>query len=187
LRVLDQLRDAGVRIVVDDEAVRSECTRIARRLVDDGRRIIGLLPASDRVSLPAIAIQLARALHELLGRPVALVDAGGTWPVRVPPPREAAFAASWIVDGLALLTPRPAAGPGELALRLGPVLGGGDVAAFVVDLSGLTAAGEHVAAMALCDAVATVARAGQTRERELLRAIADVPEDRNLGVLLVGV
>jgi len=128
IRVLDQLHEAGIRIAVDDEAVRSECTRIGRQLLDGGKRIVGLLPAGERVSLPAIAIQLARALFEIDGRPVAIVDAAATWPVRVVPDR-AEFTASRIIDGLVLLTPRHA-DPGitsqdalEFFVRVGGAVG----------------------------------------------------------------
>jgi len=186
IRVLDQLHEAGIRIAVDDEAVRSECTRIGRQLLDGGKRIVGLLPAGERVSLPAIAIQLARALFEIDGRPVAIVDAAATWPVRVVPDR-AEFTASRIIDGLVLLTPRHA-DPGGMEPRLATLLRD-ETAGFgvwLLDLTGLARLGEHVTAMALCDAVATVARAGVTREADLAHAVAEVDADRDLGVLLVG-
>jgi hypothetical protein len=187
IRVLDQLRDAGVRIGVDDELVRGECSRIGRQLLDRGHRIVGLLPAGARVSVPPIVIQLAAAVHALGGQPIAIVDAAASWPVRVVH-GDADFTACRVVDGITLFLPRDAS-PGGLALRLGGFLRDQSrgFALTLVDLTDLARLGEHIAAMALCDGVASVARSGVTREAELLRTVADIAGDRHLGVLLVGV
>jgi hypothetical protein len=56
----------------------------------------------------------------------------------------------------------------------------------VVDLTGFDRLGEHLGACELLDGLALVARSGDTLTHDLSRAAHDLPEDRFLGVLLVG-
>jgi hypothetical protein len=56
----------------------------------------------------------------------------------------------------------------------------------LVDLTGFELLGEHASAAACMDAVALVARAHHTREHSLIDLAQLLPQDRFLGVLLVG-
>jgi hypothetical protein len=56
----------------------------------------------------------------------------------------------------------------------------------LVDLTGFDQIGDHLNAVELLDGVVLVARAGRTREKDLLRLQNQVPEAKNLGVVLVG-
>jgi hypothetical protein len=57
----------------------------------------------------------------------------------------------------------------------------------IVDLTGFDHRGEHLAAFELLDAVALVARCGRTTARRIERWLRDLPDGRDLGVLLTGV
>jgi hypothetical protein len=193
----DRLSQLGIEVIDDrrDPRVRAECMRIARRLRDSGRRVIGLLPATPRVGIPGVAVQLGVALVDLSGATVAYVDANVRWPamseVALAAPRAAeddVFATRWLHRSLAVLAPRTAQAAGAGIPELARVIEqGGELFQHVlVDLTGLDRLGEHLAAMALCQGVVVVAEAGRTHERELVRAEAEVTEDRRMGVLLVG-
>jgi hypothetical protein len=189
-RALDQLLEAGVRISVDVENVRTECTRIAGVLLEREQRLVGLLPADASVAVPAVALQLARGLVEVSGSPCGIVDAGGTWPVTrptAPDVPESRFGATWLLEDLALLTPY-ALEPGVALPRLDAALReeASVFGTLVVDLTGFERRGEHAAAIDLLDGTIVIARAGRTTEEPLRRWQREIPPERYLGVLLTG-
>src|SRR5438067_7155784 len=71
---------AGTGISLADGEVRAECTRIARRLSASRTKIIGPVPADDRVAVPPLAIHIGNALCDLTGATVAVVDANVRYP-----------------------------------------------------------------------------------------------------------
>jgi hypothetical protein len=186
----EKLRRAGIVLAPGQEDVRVECTRIASVLIRRGLKLVGLMPAGPSAAVPAVAIQLGQALGDLTGSPVAVCDIAGSWNAALRHGEGSGptlFAATWLGDNLAVLTPRTF-DTGGVVLKLEQALRG-EAAIFamlLVDLTGLERLGEHVAAMAMVDGVAIVARAGVTGETELRRWLRDVPSERNLGVLLVG-
>lgn len=192
--VEEQLRAAGIALTAADErpALRLECARLARRLREQGVRTIGLAPVADDVAVPALALELGRAVADTLAGPVGVVDALGGWACARGLAEEAGaghslLAATWLGDNLALLTPRrPDRGPIPGLQLLGAV---GEVAGFdhlVVDLTGLDHVGD-LGAYQLLDAVAPVARSGRTTTRQVHRWLRDFQrEGRILGVLLTG-
>jgi hypothetical protein len=186
-----RLKALGISIVDDDvaPAVRAECSRIARGLDGVGVKIVGLLPATADVAVPGLAVQLGRAMVDLTGATVAVIDANVYWPAlaKLSGEQEAdGFATHWLRGSLALLTPSRAgvAGAGLPELRRAIAEGRELFAHIVVDLTGFDRLGEHLAAAELVQGVVIVARAGRTTERELLRWNEELPE--NLGVLLLG-
>jgi hypothetical protein len=191
--VQDLLRRAGIRVPDGERPeAHAEVVRIARLLKRRGCRSVGLVPAGDDVGVPGIALQLGLAMAELTGSPSGAVDVRGTWtgPIQHAPrdTEPLGFATSWLTPALALLTPR-AFGPGVMvrgleALVREPTWSRGFL---VADLTALDHTGEHLEAMALLDGVAIAARSGQTTFRQLERWMQDIPEDRNVGVLLVGI
>jgi hypothetical protein len=67
------------------------------------------------------------------------------------------------------------------------LIDGADLFAHIlVDLTGFELLGEHASAAACMDGVAVVARAHHTREQALVDLAQLLPQDRFLGVLLVG-
>jgi hypothetical protein len=54
------------------------------------------------------------------------------------------------------------------------------------DLTGLDALGEHLAAAEMMDGVVVIARAGRTRETELLELKRELGAGKLLGVVLLG-
>ena len=197
-----RLQQIGITVVTEDDRpdVRAECLRVARRLQHAQRRIIGLLPASNDVGIPAIGVHLGLALGEVTGGTIAFVDANIRWPaiseiavgepVRTGPAAEdeSAFVTRWLRGSLALLTPPRAGAAGAGVPQLARVIqqGGELFAQVLVDLTGFKKLGEHLAAIEMVDGVLVVGRVGQTTEGELLRLNHELPESRNLGVLLTG-
>src|SRR5512133_2781282 len=59
--------------------VNAELVRVAGALLQRGCRNVGLLPASDDVAIPGVALQLALAMAQLAGSPTEVIDASGTW------------------------------------------------------------------------------------------------------------
>lgn len=191
---------AGLAIVSgeDDAGVHAEAVRIARRIHAARRKVVGFIPATERVAVPPVALQLGSALVELTGATIAFVDANLRYPALagVTVDDEAGesrvqhqlFETRWLRGSLAVLTPRGAEEAGEAVPALARLLLDGiDLFEYVlVDLTGFDVLGEHASAAACMDAVVVVGRAHQTREREVLRAVREMPEGRFLGILLVG-
>jgi hypothetical protein len=191
-----------------DGDVHSEAVRIARRLNAARQKVIGFIPATSKVAVPPIALQLGSALVELTGATVAFVDANVRYPAlsamaaegEEDPIEERAAAAAqadgrprvfrtrWLRGSLAVLTPPAAELAGEAVPALARLLlDGVDLFEYVlVDLTGFDILGEHASAAACMDAVVLVGRAHRTRERDLLRFLREMPSSRFLGVLLVG-
>jgi hypothetical protein len=200
----DRLAAAGIEIVAggDRAGVHAEAVRIARRIHAARQKVIGFIPATDRVAVPPVALQLGSALVELTGATIAFVDAN----VRYPALAEAAagggtartdgdqraehrvFETRWLRGSLAVLTPRGAERAGEAVPALARLLLDGiDLFEYVlVDLTGFDLLGEHASAAACMDAVLLVGQAHRTREKHVLRFLREMPESRFLGVLLVG-
>ncbi len=192
--VHEELRAAGILLAAEDEAsaLRVECARLARRMREPLMHAIGLAPAGDDVAVPAIAIELGRALAEGSASPVAVVDAQGTWVcaralVAGAGPDGRLVATSWLLDNLAVLTSRTLdAGAMVGQLRRVVVDEAAIFGHLVVDLTGFDHLGEQLAAFELLDAVVLVARSGRTTRRQIQRWLRDLPHGRGLGVLLTG-
>jgi hypothetical protein len=181
-------------IEIEDGPLRASCARIARRLHASRARVIGFQPGDDAVAVPPVLIQLGRALSELTGATIAVVDANVRYPglahlaSGVRGAGDSLFTTRWLRDSLALLAPARVERAGELLPQLARALiDGADLFAhMLVDLTGFELLGEHASAAACMDAVVLVGRARHTRERELLDLAGLMPADRMLGVVLVG-
>jgi len=193
----DELLDRiGIQLAAGDDLpeVRAECTRIARRIAHAGAKIIGIVPADDRVAVPPIAIQLGHALCDLTGATVAVVDANVRYPglsqlaASKADDDPSVYSTRWIRGSLALLTPHQAERAGQIVPQLARLLLDGiDLFGHVLcDLTGLELVGEHASAAACMDTVMVVARAHRTHEDDLLALRRVLPPNRFLGVLLVG-
>lgn len=175
--------------------VRATCARIARKLRDARLRVVGFVPSDDRVGVPPVLIHLGRALCELTGGTVAVVDANVRYPGlptlargQRPDSEDTVFSTRWLFGSLALLTPPRVERAGEVVPQLARLLlAGGELFAHVlVDLTGFELLGEHASAAACMDGVAIVGRAHRSREPDLLALAALMPAERFLGVLLIG-
>ena len=210
----DRLSDLGIGLVGHDAVPRAhaECARIARRLHAARQKVIGFIPATDRVAVPPVALQLGTALVELTGATVAFVDANVRYPAlsdiageeAAPEPvpqageegslldqlraAQGVFRTRWLRGSLAVLTPPGAERAGEAVPNLARLLLDGiDLFEYVlVDLTGFDLLGEHASAAACMDAVVLVGHAHKTREKDVLRFRGEMPRSRFLGVLLVG-
>lgn len=186
---------ASLGIDTDDGETKAACARVARRLHDEGIRVVGFVPSEDQVAVPPILIQLGIALIELTGATIAVVDANVRYPGlgtlnegKQPDSDESVFSTRWLHGSLALLSAPEVERAGEVVPQLARVLiDGTDLFAHVlVDLTGFELLGEHASAAACMDGVALVGRAHHTRERELVELAQLMPHGRFLGVLLVG-
>lgn len=195
----DLLAAAGISIVGgerDEAGVHAEAVRIARRIHAAHRKVVGFIPATERVAVPPVALQLGSALVELTGATIAFVDANLRYPALAaiaggggePAAENPVFETRWLRGSLAVLTPRGAERAGEAVPSLARLLLDGiDLFEYVlVDLTGFDVLGEHASAAACMDAVVLVAGAHRTREKDVLRFLREMPEGRFLGVLLVG-
>lgn len=184
----------GVRASAQ-RAVEASCMRIARRLRDDGVRVVGFVPSDDEVGVPALLVQMGLALCDLTGGTVAVVDANVRYPGlpainegRAPALASTVFSTRWLRGSLALLTPPHAERAGDVVPQLARALLEctelfGHV---LVDLTGFELLGEHATAAACMDAVALVGRVGTSRDTDLAQLARLMPRGRFLGVLLVG-
>lgn len=175
--------------------VKAACARVARRLHSERIRVIGFVPADDRVAVPPILIQLGIALTELTGATIAVVDANVRYPGlgalsegQATDSDDSVFSTRWLRGSLALLSAPQVERAGQVVPQLARVLlDGSDLFAHVlVDLTGFELLGEHASAAACMDAVALVGRAHHSREHELSALAQLMPHGRFLGVLLVG-
>ena len=175
--------------------LKESCARIARRLHEEQIRVVGFVPADDRVAVPPLIIQLGLALCELTGATIAVVDANVRYPGltavahgKTTDHDDSVFSTRWLRGSLALLSPPRVERAGEVVPQLARVLldGAELFSHILVDLTGFELLGEHGSAAACMDGVALVSRAHQTRERELLELARLMPHGRFLGVLLVG-
>lgn len=198
----DRLAAAGISIIGggDKAGVHAEAVRIARRLHAARQKVVGFIPATDRVAVPPVALQLGSALLELTGATIAFVDANVRYPAlagrissdgkatEVDRVEHKVFETRWLRGSLAVLTPRGAELAGEAVPALARLLlDGTDLFEYVlVDLTGFDLLGEHASAAACMDAVVLVGEAHRTREKHVLRFVREMPESRFLGVLLVG-
>lgn len=189
-----RLAEVGIHIVGDETPeVRAECMRIARRLLASKQKVIGFIPASGEVGVPSVVIQIGLAMVELSGATAAYVDAN----VRYPALRELSasvesdegnFSTRWIQGSLALLTPHRAEKAGEAVPALASLLLDGTelFEHVLVDLTGFELLGEHASAAACMDGVVLIGRAHETRDKDVLHFVNEMPSSRFLGVLLVG-
>ncbi len=177
------------------DALRAACTPIARRIAAEGHKIVGLVPADDRIAVPAVMIHLGLALADLTGATIAVVDANVRYPGLSALARggttdrdDSVFATRWLRGSLALLTPPHVEHAGQVVPQLARALvDGADLFAHVLcDLTGFDLLGEHASAAACMDAVAIVGRTGRTRVGQLRHLARAMPAERFLGVLLVG-
>ncbi len=191
-----RLAELGIHVVGDESPdVRAECTRIARRLLVEGTKVIGFFPVRDDVGVPSVAIQLGLSLVELSGATAAYVDANVRFPALTGMSEgsdldvgDSLFTTRWLKGSLAVLTPHKAERAGEAVPALANLLLDGTnlFEHVLVDLTGFDRLGEHASAAACMDGVVLVGLAHKTREKDVLRFINEMPESRLLGVLLVG-
>lgn len=190
------LASVGIQITGDTLGeMKAACARVARKLHDEGIRVVGFVPADDAVAVPPLLIQLGLALQALTGATVAVVDANVRYPGLPELTRGqhvdregSVFATRWLRGDLALLSAPRVEQAGEVVPQLARVLlEGAELFKHVlVDLTGFELLGEHASAAACMDAVALVSRAHHTREQELIKLAQLMPTGRFIGVLLVG-
>ncbi|MCA9665019.1 MAG: hypothetical protein KC503_05500 [Myxococcales bacterium] len=171
----------------------AECIRIARALRDSGAKTIGFWPAAANVAVPPLAIQLAMALSQLVRAKVAFIDANVFMPALpvtggADDASGSIFDIKYIHDHLALVIPKWVGEVGAGVPQLKAMIASNRerFRYMLVDLTGFDEIGDQLNAVDLLDGTVIVGLAGKTRETELLRVQFQLPEDRNLGVVLVG-
>ena len=178
----------------ENPAAYAELFRAARQLRSAGLKVVGLLPADDVVAVPPLALQLAVALsHVVVEGTFAVVDANTRRPALTRLLEESEqmsrkFRTAWIAERVTVIT--RAASPDERldidAVRNVVKRDRDRYSSMLVDFSGFERYGEHPTAFDLADGVLLVARVGKSKERDLLQLQAQIPEELDLGVMLVG-
>lgn len=173
-------------------SVPPDWLRVAHRLIGQGKQRVGLLSAVSDLELGPLVIDLGAGLAQLSGASVVVIDAAASWPVwSTPSPDEGRMdhvRGRWTSGGTVLLAaPLTRPGHGEGAASIEPLLRYAAPRArhVVVDLAGLQPNREHLSTLSKLDGALVVVRAGATREKPLLELTRDLPEDKNLGVLLL--
>jgi hypothetical protein len=172
----------------------AELYRIARRVREAGRTVVGLLPTGPDVAVAPLAVELAFALADACEGAVAVVDANTRWPAlqgvtssKDERSKKSGYRTTWIESFLAIMTPIET----SEAMRLDGLdrLLMHETQGFthmLVDLTGFEKAGEHWGMLDAIDGVLLVGHPGLTREHEILRLHEDIPATKILGVILVG-
>ncbi len=188
--VHDEIRAAGIELVAHGAhpELWAECARLARLLRERHVHTIGLAPAGADVAIPAVAIELGRAIAES-GALVGVLDGLGTWPcaralIERAGPGSVPLATTRLLEGVALLTPYGSDARSSVAhLQSALLQAEGGFTHLVVDLTGFGQLGEELAACEILDGVVLVARSGRTTVRQIQRWLRD---HAGLGVLLTG-
>ena len=172
----------------------AELYRVARRVREAGRTVVGLMPTGPDVAVTPFAVELAFALADACEGVVAVVDAHPRWPalsmIRSPQSqlsKKSGFRTTWLEPFLAIVSPiEPSS---QMALDGLDRLLTRETQGFafmLVDLTGFEAAGEHWGVYDLIDGVLLVCHPGVAKERRLLAMRDEIPGDKFLGVVLVG-
>ncbi|MCA9630702.1 MAG: hypothetical protein KC766_23690 [Myxococcales bacterium] len=191
-----KLESLGIPPITPGETPEAyaEFFRAARKLRSLELTSVALIPADDRVAIPPVAIQLALALSHAADRTVNVLDANTRHPALSAlaskleeRTQRRSFVTTWIAERVTVTTP-PSALAGLNLVELEQTLDRDrERYGFVlIDFTGFDKLGEHVRAFQIVDGVLTVARTGKTRERDLLSKHAEIPREKNLGVLLIG-
>lgn len=173
----------------------TEDVAIARKLLTANPAVIALVPIGTGGEGFPVMVRLAQALRALTQGPLGLLrappDSGDETanPASTSAPEATAAYEVRPLDELAdaaeLVLP-PALSLGESAAFLARALreASGRYAHIFVDLDGYYPHVREV--LDLPDAFVTAARAGRTRERELVDVVENLPTSRHLGTLLLG-
>jgi hypothetical protein len=189
---LHELGDTAVWLSAPDgdPTLTAACAGMASRARRARARTIGLVPASDDVAVPAVAVLLARALAEVASAPAAVVDAHSSWAESFPGPgaaQEGSVATVAIARGLSVVAVRAEDAPNPLRRLRTACEAGGAFEHLVVDLTGFDHAGELLEACEALDASVLVARTGRTTRRAVARWLEELSGVPFLGVLLTGI
>jgi len=172
----------------------AELYRVARRVREAGRTVVGLLPTGPDVAVTPFAVELAYALVNACEGAVAVVDANPRWPAlrevrtkKSERSKKSGFRTTWIEPFLAIVSPVES----SATMRLDGLdrLLTHETQGFVhllVDLTGFERVGEHWGVLEMIDGVLMVGHPGVTTERGLLQLCDDIPAAKVLGVVLVG-
>jgi hypothetical protein len=156
-----------------------EWLRAARRVLVNRPGVIGLVSVGDPLDSTAVSRHLAGAMSRLTGKRIGLIPQWRSWgPAPVAEER---------ASGLVEISPAAPRRPDaiEAVTVLSSVVAQARVAFphLVVDLAELPL--RHPATLASADVLVTVASSGGVREEHLLAVERLLPEDRNLGVMLI--
>jgi hypothetical protein len=180
-----------------DPELAAALAQIARRFIAGERKSVGFLPAPGVGDLLPLLVRMGLALYPFQERQAAIVPAWKTWdsppanlrrlgeddhgPSLRPLPGDA---------GPVLVVPPPTADPStaSLSLQLALRRTGPRFAQTLVDLTAMPGAapGEPQAVLRLLDGVALIVARRKTTSWNLRRFARQIPDDKNLGALLVG-
>jgi len=194
----NQLAAMGIPRIDPEASPRlyAELFRIARRVRESERTMVGLLPTGPNVAVAPLAVELGYAVADACEGAVAVVDANVRWPwlqgfgtPKDELSKKSGFRTTWLADFVAVMTPTVSEGTGGMSLEGLDTLLREEMQGFVhvlVDLTGFEHTGEHWGMFETLDGVLLIGHAGVTREQDLLRLYGDIPQGVVLGVVLIG-
>jgi hypothetical protein len=173
------------------------CTQIARRLIASGKKTIGFLAAPGSGDLLPLLVRLGAALYPFQQRQTAVIPAWAAWDD--PPPNTRRLGDDVHgpsvrplpgENGPTLLVPPPCpdASTASLSLQLSLRRLEKKYPQALIDLTGLPGAApdDPQAALRLMDGVTLVGARRRTTVGQLRRASHQIPDEKNLGALLIG-
>ncbi|MCL2822438.1 MAG: hypothetical protein FWD57_00430 [Polyangiaceae bacterium] len=168
--------------------------RVARRVREAGRTVVGLMPTGSDVAVIPLAVELGFALADACEGVVAVVDANPRWPAlqgidtgKSDRSKKSGFVTHWLESFLAVITPTNT----SQAMRLDGLdyLLTHETRGFshmLVDLTGFEKSGEHWGLFDMIDGVLLIGHPGLTTERKILSLHDEIAASKMLGVILVG-
>jgi hypothetical protein len=158
-----------------------EWLRMARRILVNRPAVVGLISVGAAVDTTAVSRRLAGAMSRLTGQAIGLFPHWRCW-------RETAGVAEVLASetGQVVVLSPPAetdALVAVAALQAAITHGRLSFAHLLIDLADLPL--RHPATLACADAIVTLAASGGVREDHLMAVERLLPDDRNLGVMLI--
>jgi len=175
---------------IDEAAVEMTCTIMARRLHASPARAIGVVPAAGSSNLGPLLVRLATALAAFETGKVGVVPKWRSWARDPGGDAGEASALRLRALGPSVVAIVPPASPNSraAALVLQDALWSlpSGIARVLVDLGGYAAPGAFPGASAVADGIVVAVPLARARKAAVAKLLAAIPEDKSLGVILVG-
>jgi hypothetical protein len=172
---------------IDEAAVETTCTIMARRLHASPARAIGVVPAAGSSNLGALLVRLASALAAFESGKVGVVPKWRSW-ARDPGGDASALRLRALGGNVVAIVPPASPNSRAAALALQDALWSlpSGIARVLVDLAGYAAPGNFPGASAVVDGIVVAVPLSRARKAAVAKLLAAIPEGKSLGVILVG-
>jgi hypothetical protein len=188
----------------DEATVELSCARIARQMVRSRARTVGLLPfagketargkaaarpaAAREVNFYPLLERLSSAIFAFDGGTVAFIGPWTEWGGPVPGGGAARSGSRQVAPGVVEILPPSAAGPRAAAEALAQMLATppADITRVLVNIGELAPPGRVPEVASAFDKIVAVVVVRRVRKAWVSELLAELPEDKRLGAILVG-